>query len=163
MIPFVSLRCSRRGSLSQLSLDGLKLPGQVYSAVTPCAAGAGRAELSRPDSYLQVQPWTLRHRDPPSPLRCLTCFIDKFLAATELPTPLTLACHKCCLALYFSLHFCCLITACFGFACCRQKQTECNAANVSHFRRLLLPHSENTMVASHVVAPHLQRTHCKER
>lgn len=33
-------------SLSQLSLYGLKLPGQVYSAVSPCAAGPGSVESS---------------------------------------------------------------------------------------------------------------------
>lgn len=40
-IPYVSLVCSCRESLSQLSLYGLKLPGQVYSTARPCTAGPG--------------------------------------------------------------------------------------------------------------------------
>lgn len=45
-IPCVRLLRSCRESLSQLSLYGLKLPGQVYSAVSPCAAGPGSVESS---------------------------------------------------------------------------------------------------------------------
>lgn len=48
MIPLVSLGCGRGGSLSQLSLDGLMLPGQVYSAVTPWAGGASWAGHESP-------------------------------------------------------------------------------------------------------------------
>lgn len=47
MIPSVSLRRRRGGSLSQLCPDGLKLPGQVYSAVTPFARESG-AESAAP-------------------------------------------------------------------------------------------------------------------
>lgn len=66
-IPCVSLVCSCTESLSQLSLYGLKLPGQVYSTVSPCAAGPGRVK----SSWILSQPPTHWHRWPhftiPSP------------------------------------------------------------------------------------------------
>lgn len=45
-IPRVRWLCSCSESLSRLSLYGPKLPGQVYSAVSPCAAGPGSVESS---------------------------------------------------------------------------------------------------------------------
>lgn len=166
MIPFVSSRCSRGGSLSQLSLDVLKLPGQVYSAVTPFAAGAGRVELNRPGSYLQAQTRTLWHRDPTSPLRCLyiyTHLFNNIFLDSELQTPDP---HSCCLSLYSSCIFVlckCLITAWFGSYMLQAETDRMQRGHVSHFRRLLLPHSEKTTVSSHAVVPLLQRTRCKER
>lgn len=66
-IPCVSLVCSCTESLSQLSLYGLKLPGQVYSTVSPCAAGPGWVE----SAWILSQPPTQWHRWPhftiPSP------------------------------------------------------------------------------------------------
>lgn len=47
MILFVSLGCSWGRSLYQLSLDGRKLPAQVYSPVTRWAVDVGLAELAR--------------------------------------------------------------------------------------------------------------------
>lgn len=129
MIPFVSLGCGWGGSLSQLSLDGLKLPGQVYSAVTPWAGGVGSLSPGQPSESVTLWPPILA-----SLLPCIHLFNSATTyfwlqqnesLLTELQTPLTLISfsdfnwlqllsntHTTPVVLPF-LHKC-LITACVG-------------------------------------------------
>lgn len=141
MIPFVSLGCGRGGSLSKLSLDGLKLPSQVYSAVTPCAEGAGRAEPHRllstgPPSDC-VTPWP----HLAAPLPCIHLFNiaityswpqqnESWLIQLQTPLPLipfsdfNLPHLSSCaqLSLYFlSLQMTCSWPV-LALTCCRQKE-----------------------------------------
>lgn len=171
MIPFVSLGCGWGGSLSQLSLDGLKLPGQVYSAVTPWAGGAGSLSPGQPSESVTLWPPILA-----SLLPCIHLFNSATTyfwlqqnesLLTELQTPLTLISFSdfnwlqllsnthTLLLLYYRFFINVWSRPALALTRSRQKQTGCNAASVSHYPHLLLAYGENTMLSSHVVASHL--------
>lgn len=130
-IPCVSLVCSCRESFSQLSLHGLKLPGQVYSAVSPCAAGPGSVE----------SPWILSVSSTSSSVTPLTP-LHNLTALHELKYSWLQLTHKYQKHLSlisftdfnFASHLCCISVICLHIFIMnythRQKKMGCNVMNM---------------------------------